>query len=69
MTIVSSQYYYGNQLDNVVLQVKSVYIGSYSIRFFWRIIWNLIPNETKNSDSLDDFFMEKYAVETQYLHL
>ena len=41
-----------SQPDFVIPQVKSVYKGSNSLRYFAPIIWNLIPKEIKNCDTL-----------------
>ena len=48
-------YILGSQSDFVIPQVKTVYKGSCSLRFFRPIIWNLIPNKIKYSDSIDNF--------------
>ena len=44
-----------SQPDFVIPQVKSVYKGSNSLRYFGPIIWNLIPKETKTCDTLASF--------------
>ena len=44
-----------SQPDLVIPQVKSVYKGSNSLRYFGPIIWNLIPKEIKNCDTLASF--------------
>ena len=44
-----------SQPDFVIPQVKSVYKGSNSLRYFGPIIWNLIPKEIKNFDTLASF--------------
>ena len=36
-------------------QVRTVYKGENSLKVFGPIIWNIIPNEIKNTDSLDNF--------------
>ena len=43
----NSNYNLRSQPDFVILQVKSVYKGSNSLRYFGPIIWNLIPKEIK----------------------
>ena len=44
-----------SQPDFVIPQVKSVYKGSNSLRYFGPIIWNLILKEIKNCDTLASF--------------
>ena len=44
-----------SQPDFVIPQVKSVYKGLNSLRYFGPIIWNLIPGEIKNCDTLASF--------------
>ena len=44
-----------SQSNFVIPEVKTVYKGSNSLRYFGPIIWNLIPKEIKYSDSLDSF--------------
>ena len=44
-----------SQPDFVVPQVKSVYKRSNSLRYFRPVIWNLIPKEIKNCDTLASF--------------
>ena len=41
--------------DFAIPQVKSVSTGSNSNQYLGTIIWNLIPNEIKYRDLLDDF--------------
>ena len=35
-------------------QVRTIYKGENSLKVFGPIIWNIIPNEIKNTDSLDN---------------
>ena len=44
-----------SQRDFVIPQVKTVYKGSNPIQYFGPIIWNLIPKEMKNCDTLASF--------------
>ena len=44
-----------SQSDFVIPQIKTVYNGTNSLRYFGPIIWNLIPKEIKYSDSLESF--------------
>ena len=44
-----------SQPDFVIPQVKSVYKGSNSLRYFGSIIWCLIPKEIKNCDTFASF--------------
>ena len=44
-----------SQADFVIPQVKSVYKGSNSLRYLGPIIWNLIPKEVKNCDTISSF--------------
>ena len=44
-----------SQSDFVIPQIKTVYNGINSLRYFGPIIWNLIPKEIKYSDSLESF--------------
>ena len=44
-----------SQPDFVIPQVKSVYKGLNSLRYFGPIIWNLIPKKIKNCDTLASF--------------
>ena len=44
-----------SQPDFVIPQVKYVYKESDSLRYFGPIIWNLIPKEIKNCDTLASF--------------
>ena len=44
-----------SQPDFVIPQVKSVYKGSNSLRYFRSIIWCLIPKEIKNCDTFASF--------------
>ena len=50
-----SNYNLGSQSDFVIPEVKTVYLGSDSLRYFGPIICSLIPKEKKYSDSLDSF--------------
>ena len=50
-----SNYNLRSQSDFVIPEVKTVYKGSSSPRYFGPIIWNLIPIEIKYSDSFDSF--------------
>ena len=61
--IICSDLFIGNHIaynlssksDFAIPQVKIVYKGSNSLRYLRLVIWNLIPNEIKYSDSLEDF--------------
>ena len=44
-----------SQSDFVILQIKTVYKGSNSIRYFGPIIWSLMPKEIKKCDTLASF--------------
>ena len=44
-----------SQPDFVILQVKTVYKGSNSLRYFGPIIWSLIPKKIKSCDTLASF--------------
>ena len=44
-----------SQPDFVIPQIKSVYKRLNSLRYFGPIIWNLIPKEIKNCDTLASF--------------
>ena len=48
-------YNWRSQSDFVIPQVRSVYKGLNSLRYFGPIIWNLIPKEIKNCDTLASF--------------
>ena len=50
-----SNYNLRSQSDFVIPEVKTVYKGSKSLRYFGPIIWNLIPKEMKYSASLASF--------------
>ena len=50
-----SDYNLRSQSGFVIPEVKSVFKGSNSLRYFGPIIWNLIPKEIKYSDLLDSF--------------
>ena len=41
--------------DFVIPQIKTVFKGSNSIRYYGPVIWNLIPAEMKSVDSLETF--------------
>ena len=43
------------QTDFVLPGVNTTYFGLYSLRYFSSKIWNVIPDEIKNSLSLDEF--------------
>ena len=44
-----------SQPDFVIPQVKTVYKGSNSLRYFGPIIWSLIPKKIKSCDTLASF--------------
>ena len=44
-----------SQPEFVIPRIKTVYKGSNSLRYFGPVIWNLIPKEIKNSDSIISF--------------
>ena len=44
-----------SQTDFVIPQVKTVYKGSNSLRYFGPIIWSLIPKKIKRCDTLASF--------------
>ena len=44
-----------NQTDFVIPQVKSVNYGLESIRFLGPKIWESLPNDLKNKESVDSF--------------
>ena len=50
-----SSYNLRSQSDFVIPEVKTVYEGSNSLRYFGTIIWNLIPKEIKYNNSRDSF--------------
>ena len=50
-----SNYNLRSQSDFFIPEVKTVFKGSNSLRYFRPIIWNLIPKEIKYRDSLDSF--------------
>ena len=50
-----SNYNLRSQSDFVIPELKTMYKGSNSLRYFGPIIWNLISKEIKYSDSLDSF--------------
>ena len=52
---ISSDLFDFSQPDFVIPQVKSVYKGLNSLRYIGPIIWNLIPKEIKNCDTLVSF--------------
>jgi len=48
-------YYLRSQPEFVIPQIKTVYKGSNSIRYFGPIIWNLIPKEIKSCETIASF--------------
>ena len=46
-----------SQPDFVISQVKTVYKGSNSLRYFGPIIWSLIPKKIKSCDTLASFII------------
>ena len=50
-------YFLRNQRDFVSRTVKSVNYGLESIRFLWPKIWESLPNNLKNKESIESFKM------------
>ena len=48
-------YNLGSQTDFVLPGVNTTYFGLHSLRYFSSKIWNVVPDEIKNSLSLDKF--------------
>ena len=56
----------GNQTDFVIPQVKSVNYGLESIRVLEPKIWEYLPNDLKNKESVDSFktIIKKWKIES-----
>ena len=52
--------------DFVILQIKTVFKGSNSIRYYGTVIWNLIPAKMKHVDSLETFKSKIRMVKPNY---
>ena len=59
-------YYFRNQTDFVIPQVRSVDYGLESIRFLGPKIWESLENDLKNKESVDSFktYIKKWKPES-----